>query len=68
VEAFYRALSNALEAQTLSGKVAARVLLQAVCEGRRRMLGGPAVLIGRRSWWIPTLSLRYDEKHEEKEE
>jgi hypothetical protein len=56
---FYETLSAALKVRNLSGQMAARVLLQAVCEGRRQMMGSAEFSPARHSWWIPTLHLRY---------
>lgn len=54
----YRVLNAALESRNLPGQVAARVFLQAVSTARRQMMTEGDEL-ARRSWWIPTLNLRY---------
>jgi hypothetical protein len=54
----YRVLNAALKSRNLPGQVAARVFLQAVSTARRQMMTEGDEL-ARRSWWIPTLNLRY---------
>jgi len=58
VSGFYEFIGAALGRQHLWDQEVVRVLLQAMCEGRKRILGSKDV-IRRRSWWIPTLNLHY---------
>jgi len=58
VSGFYEIIGAALARQHLFwDQEVVRVLLQAMCEGRERILGGKDVT--QRSWWIPTLNLHY---------
>ena len=58
VSGFYEIIGAALARQHLWDQEVVRVLLQAMCEGRKRILGSKDV-IRRRSWWIPTLNMHY---------
>jgi hypothetical protein len=67
IEGFYQTLAGALEGGQLSGLAAAKRLIQAVSEGRQRVLDvslpdNPSLKqVIRRQWFIPILHLRYRE-------